>query len=596
MRLRSRILLLSLLLVLAPMALLYVGLRVGVGRRLAEQYEDRVAALADFVEADLGARGLRVAGALETLAETVADDTRLRLAILDGDEAHRGYLIDHAGRAMRLTGLDMLQLQDADGRILSSGHFRNAYDRVEPLLPARLLTDSRAAVLGWARRPEGRFLVLLRARPFTLGGRSFVLTGGVEVDRAFLADLARGSGMAVSLVHAGGALSSDPMLEARLVRLVADDAAPVSAGGATGSGAGAGDAATALAAGHLVRERALSLLPPGGAGDPEPARLLVSVPRAPLTGTLRSLDLWLALVLAATAAGAVALSVWISRAVSRPLADLAAGIEGLDLESPAPGLATDRADEVGEVGRFLDRMLERLRATARDLREAERRATLGELSRQVHHDIRNGVTPLRNVLRHLAQVAADDPAALAGVFAERRRTLESGLAYLEELAGNYARLAVKPARGPVDLGPLLRALPAPGAGVDFHLDVPADLPPVLAETTGLRRIVENLLRNAVESLPDGRGRVSLSAAAAEEDGAPVVRLVVADTGGGIPPEIQARVFDDFYTTKAAGSGLGLSIVRRLASDFGGRIAVDSAPGAGSRFTVTLPAARDKERP
>jgi len=585
-RLRARILLLSLLLVLAPMALLYFGLRVGVGRRLAEQHEARVAALADFVEADLGARGLRVAGALETLAESIADDTRLRLAILEGDEAHRGHLIDYAARAMGLTGLDMLQLQDADGRILSSGHFRNAYDRVEPVLPARLLADSRAAVLGWARRPEGRFPVLMRALPFTLGGRSFTLTGGVEVDRGFLADLARGSGMAVSVVHGGGALSSDPMLQAHLAGLLASAPAP----------AADGVWASALAAGYLVRERALALLPPGAAGDPEPARLLVSVPRAPLAATLRSLDLWLALVLAATAAGAVALSVWTSRAASRPLADLAAGIEGLDLEAPAPGLATERADEVGEVGRFLDRALGRLRATARDLREAERRATLGELSRQVHHDIRNGVTPLRNVLRHLAEVAAGDPAALPGVFAERRRTLESGLAYLEELAGNYARLAVKPAREPVDLGALLRALPAPGAGVDFRLDVPPDLPPVLAETTGLRRIVENLVRNAAESLPEGGGRVAVSAAAADEDGAPVVRLVVADTGEGIPVDVQARVFDDFYTTKDGGSGLGLSIVRRLASDFGGRIAVASAPGAGSRFTVTLPAARDKERP
>ena len=86
-------------------------------------------------------------------------------------------------------------------------------------------------------------------------------------------------------------------------------------------------------------------------------------------------------------------------------------------------------------------MTERLRLGAARLREAERRLATGDLARQVNHDIKNGLVPIRNVLRHLSEVARDDPAALPRVFEERRGTLESSLAYLDTLARNYARLS-----------------------------------------------------------------------------------------------------------------------------------------------------------
>ena len=80
------------------------------------------------------------------------------------------------------------------------------------------------------------------------------------------------------------------------------------------------------------------------------------------------------------------------------------------------------------------------------MREAEHRATVGDLARQVNHDIKNGLIPLRNVMRHLSQVQRDDPAALPAVYAERRQTVDSSIAYLED-AGHELRAAV-PARHP----------------------------------------------------------------------------------------------------------------------------------------------------
>src|SRR5256886_5471307 len=107
--------------------------------------------------------------------------------------------------------------------------------------------------------------------------------------------------------------------------------------------------------------------------------------------------------------------------------------------------SSDRSDEIGALSRLLGAMTERLRAGAARLREAERRLAMGDLARQVNHDIKNGLIPIRNVFRHLGQAAGDSPDRLAAAFRDRQATVESSISYLENLASNYARLYPQPA-------------------------------------------------------------------------------------------------------------------------------------------------------
>jgi signal transduction histidine kinase len=109
---------------------------------------------------------------------------------------------------------------------------------------------------------------------------------------------------------------------------------------------------------------------------------------------------------------------------------------------------------------------------------------------------------------------------------------------------------------------------------------------VLADPLALYRIVENLVANAVDSVAATGGEVTVEAG--ESSGG--ARLVVSDTGPGLSPEERKRIFDDFYTTKEGGAGLGLSIVRRMVSDCEGTVRVESEPGRGARFIVEFPAA------
>jgi signal transduction histidine kinase len=196
--------------------------------------------------------------------------------------------------------------------------------------------------------------------------------------------------------------------------------------------------------------------------------------------------------------------------------------------------------------------------------------------------VKNGLAPLRNVFRHLTQVARDTPDELPQVFTERQGTVESSINYLETLAANYAKLSPQVEHKSTDVNAVVRDTVAGSAGVKTQLA--EGLPSVSADALVLRRIIENLVSNALDSLDGKNGTVSVTT----EKGRGLVRLAVADTGRGMSKAELDRAFDDFYTTKSGGTGLGLSIVRRLILDSNGSLTVETEPGKGSRFIVEIP--------
>jgi signal transduction histidine kinase len=211
------------------------------------------------------------------------------------------------------------------------------------------------------------------------------------------------------------------------------------------------------------------------------------------------------------------------------------------------------------------------------------------MARQVNHDIKNGLIPIRNVLRHLVQVQEQEPHQLPVVFAERRATLESSVGYLDTLARNYARLTPRLDHRAVDVNGIAREVASStgtAGGVNVRTRLADGLPRANGDPIVIRRILDNLVRNAVESL-DGRGGDVTIATTRGREG--TVRITIADTGRGMNEQELAHAFDDFFTTKPEGTGLGLSVVRRLTTDLHGSVRVESAPGQGTTFTIELPA-------
>ena len=583
MSLRTRLLLAFAAVVLIPIALLAFGFRQEMARRLQNEYQLRVDTVVADIREDLGRESAGISDRLASLEGALVTDNRFRLAAVADVESEREYLLDYAGTAMRLTGLSVLQIHDSEGRILSSGHFRNEHGRAEPELTAALAETRGGVALVTMRAADREFLALARSRPFSIGERMFTLVGGIAVDEAFLARLARDRAIVVSLIYPGGEVST---VRRSAVRLKPDTTT------ATTTTATTSETMNPAAVGEL--QVPLIKNEEGTPLEVVQARLQVTQPLTPLRALVRSADRWFLLTAAGTAVIALMLAVWVSSRISRPLAALAEKTAVLDLDRLDVEFDAG-TDEVGRLSRLLGDLAARLRSSTARVRDAERRATVGDLARQINHDIKNGLIPLRNVMRHLAQVERDEPSALPAVFAERRQTVDSSIAYLETLATSYQRLSRPMDRRDCDVNgqitEVVRAMQA-HEQVEFTTRLAANLPRVVGDPIALRRILENLMANAVDALESKPGRVTVSTEQiARASEAPAIRVTVADTGRGMSAEETGKIFNDFYTTKEGGTGLGLSIVRRLVMDLQGTVGVDSEPGKGTAITIDIPTVR-----
>ena len=550
MTFRARLLLGFGAVVLVPLTVFGWRIRAVMTNRVTAEYQQRVAALVSVIRADLDRQSAGIALRLGALRDAIVQDNEFRRATVQGGD--RSHLLDYAGDAMRLAGLALLQIQDETGRIVSSGHFRNEYDQSDPALPRLLAAAPAGTALVEARTAEASFLALARVDSVRVRGRLFTLVGGMAVDSTFLARLTPDSELTVAV-----ALPSDT--------------------------SSAVDPAT-----QVVSALDVPFVMAGDSARLLPARIVVSHSLASLAALRRGVALSFLVAVLVTGLIALLLASWLSTRISRPLTELAAKTADVDMDRLNVVFDSDRPDEIGALSRLLEAMTERLRAGAARLREAERRLAMGDLARQVNHDIKNGLIPMRNVFRHFAQAAGEGAHQLAAAFQDRQATVESSIAYLETLASNYARLYPQPARESCDVNAVVRETVkrvGETGQADLRLELGEALRPVRTDPLVLRRILENLIGNAVDSLAARAGNVTVSTGA---NGAAGVRITVADTGKGMTQAELNRAFDDFYTTKPGGTGLGLSIVRRLVLDANGTLRVETEPGAGSRFIVDLP--------
>jgi two-component system NtrC family sensor kinase len=234
-----------------------------------------------------------------------------------------------------------------------------------------------------------------------------------------------------------------------------------------------------------------------------------------------------------------------------------------------------------------------LEAAQAQLVEAQKLAAIGQLGAGVAHEINNPLT----VILGQAQLLLERKAA-GDVEVPALRKIEELARRSREITLNLLRFSqqrAEPAFAPVDLNRVVHdTLTLFGsqfseAGVAIELSLDPELPLVRGDTGHLQQVLLNLLSNArTACLGLQSARISLRTSAPDGE----VRLEVKDTGKGIPPENRPRIFEPFFTTKEIWSnvGLGLSVSYRIVAEHGGQILVDSEPGKGSTFTVTLPRA------
>ena len=264
-----------------------------------------------------------------------------------------------------------------------------------------------------------------------------------------------------------------------------------------------------------------------------------------------------------------------------------------------------RHDEVGRVKSSVNQMLDlvedyRDRMEARiaektgeierktqELMLGQRLAATGTLASGIAHEINN---PLGGMVNALKRIERNE---LSGE--KRARYLEIITEGMERIGSTVRQvLAVSPVKTtprPLDLAEIVRrtlhlvAHRAKEAGVEIALDLDEQIPAVLGESNEMGQVVLNLLINAVDACEEN-GHVTVSLARQEAE----ALLQVADNGVGMEPEVAARAFDYFFTTKGVGegTGLGLAIVHHILQAHGGSITLETAPGQGALFKVRLP--------
>ena len=289
--------------------------------------------------------------------------------------------------------------------------------------------------------------------------------------------------------------------------------------------------------------------------------------------------------------GAIRLAGHLSRQLSRPIDELVAWTHRLQRGEPLPDEPPVRgAPEFDELrGAFRSMATELERARQREIEAAELRA-FRDLSRQVAHELKNPLTPIRFAVQRLARDAAPGQQELITV-------LETESRRLEQMARDFGELGRLP-EGPtaaVDLTELCHELAKGGPeGVALTAECAAGTPHVVGHYEPLRRALHNLVLNAIDAVAEAgkeasrKGEVMLAVRPAPNGTRPQVEVTVRDNGVGIPPEHLARLFEPHFTTKSHGTGLGLAIARQTIRHHRGTIQVESEPNRGTTVTVTLP--------
>lgn len=233
-----------------------------------------------------------------------------------------------------------------------------------------------------------------------------------------------------------------------------------------------------------------------------------------------------------------------------------------------------------------------IKALTEQLIRADRLAAMGELTAGVAHEVRNPLGIIRASVQ-LLEDSKGDPARMADAATVIKQEIDRLDKVIKALL-DFGRPSA-PTLQAVDVNEVLRDVVlftrkfASRGGVEIVEEYAPVLPTVLADADQLKQIAVNLISNAVQAMEDGGGDVTVKTAFRSG----YVEMVFADNGPGIPPETVGKVFDPFYSTRDEGTGLGLTIVHRIVDEHNGHIEVESEPGEGTRFTVSLPAMEEQ---
>jgi len=548
--------------------------------------QERTATLVDQFHREFQHEGDEIIRGVESIANS---DSMLRSAIELTNGADVGPYMNAAQSYAQARQLDFLDLIAPDGTIISSAHWPARFGYKERWFLDRAGPQPREAFLRHVDTAQGSVLAMLCLRPVKTHGADYYLIGGRKLD-SVVQSLTPPAGLRVSIYSnpeqgqgeiIGPAKDNLPL--EKLMPLVQLAMQQHDASKTIDWGPG-------LPQEEIVHAIAL----PGYSADRVPAVLLVGNSlQQELTLEKRIRDISL-MIAGLGIFIAVLISAILTARMSRPIRDLADAAAEVGHGNWGVRVESSSKDEVGQLAKAFNQMTEELMAQRERLVQTERVAAWRELARRLAHELKNPLFPLQITVENLLRARENTPEQFDEVFHESTATLLAEIANLKNIVGRFSDFSKMPAPQfqSVDLNEMVRGVVQLFQGqltqgarkIDPELQL-GQAPLVKADPVLLRRVIENLVLNAIDAMPEG-GKLTFRTSKDDK----FAMFELADTGKGLTPEECERIFTPYYTSKQHGTGLGLAIAQSVVSDHQGRISVTSRKNHGTTFHVELPIA------
>lgn len=222
----------------------------------------------------------------------------------------------------------------------------------------------------------------------------------------------------------------------------------------------------------------------------------------------------------------------------------------------------------------------------------ERILAWGEMARQVAHEVKNPLTPIKLSVQHIRRAWKDQKGEFEAILDRNVGAILKEIDRLAEIASGFSRFGAPAAAGesplePVDVADVAREVltlyrGGEGGPIEFAAEIPADLPRISAREAELKEVLSNLLENARAAI-EGKGRVVVEGLSVSTG----VEVRVRDDGSGIPVDLMGKIFEPQFSTRSTGTGLGLAIVRKLVESWGGTVTAEVDRGEGTVIRLQL---------
>lgn len=287
----------------------------------------------------------------------------------------------------------------------------------------------------------------------------------------------------------------------------------------------------------------------------------------------------------------VILALLLSRQLTRPLSMIQEKMRSVKFNSINEKISWKARDEIGQLIDQYNHMIDELEKSAELLTRSERESAWREMARQVAHEIKNPLTPMRLSIQHLLRAWQEQDPDIENKIKRTTQTLVEQIDTLSEIASAFSDFAKMPRSRPeeVNLEEIIQKTIRLYSGMQHarftfenHIQ---EIPTIYADQKNLNRVFNNLFKNAIQAVEKGEQahiRVVLSSLIDN------YRITVTDNGRGMTPEQAQKVFTPYFTTKSSGMGIGLSIVYNIITSAGGTISFETELGKGTTFTILLP--------